>query len=193
MIPPFDQRMRLIPRQSITLWIRGTGLYICEDSLFYTPSTHFPTVFSDLRFLLCVISSYLVVAKKVSNNNKPILYNEFPSKSRYNERIQKSRFFCAHTSELRYNEKNCVSSDSIYRDSAILCQSRHLNIACISIPGKRETRKLLFWSGYRPITFTRMFEPRHNILSDVRTNFRKYVVTWLEHSRENNRRYPDHT
>ena len=34
----------------------------------------------------------------------------------------------------------------------------------------------------RPITFTRMFEPRHNILSNVRANVRKYVVTRLEHS-----------
>ena len=24
-----------------------------------------------------------------------------------------------------------------------------------------------YWSGYRPITFTRMFEPRHNIFSNV--------------------------
>ena len=39
---------------------------------------------------------------------------------------------------------------------------------------------------------TRMFEPRHNILSNVRTNVRKYVVTWLKHSRDSNRRYPDH-
>ena len=30
-----------------------------------------------------------------------------------------------------------------------------------------------------------MFEQRHNILSNIRTNVRKYVVTWLEHySRE---------
>ena len=35
--------------------------------------------------------------------------------------------------------------------------------------------------------FTRMFEPRHNILSNVRTNVRKYIVTWFEHSRESNR------
>ena len=42
-----------------------------------------------------------------------------------------------------------------------------------------------------PITFTRMFEPRHNILSIVRTNVGKYVVAWLKHSRESNRRYPD--
>ena len=34
-----------------------------------------------------------------------------------------------------------------------------------------------------PITFTRMFEPRHKILSNVRTNVRKYVVTWLERLR----------
>ena len=27
------------------------------------------------------------------------------------------------------------------------------------------------------------FAPRHNILSNVRTNVRKYIVTWLEHSR----------
>ena len=44
-----------------------------------------------------------------------------------------------------------------------------------------------FGSRYLPITFTRMFEPRHNILSNVRTNVRRYVVTWLEHSRECNR------
>ena len=31
----------------------------------------------------------------------------------------------------------------------------------------------------------------HNILSNVHTNVRKYVVTWLKHSRESNRRYPD--
>ena len=34
----------------------------------------------------------------------------------------------------------------------------------------------IFRSGYRPVTFTRMFEQRHNILSNVRTNVRKYVV-----------------
>ena len=39
-------------------------------------------------------------------------------------------------------------------------------------------------------TFTRMFEPRHNILSNNRPNVRKYVVTWLEHSRECNRAVP---
>ena len=30
------------------------------------------------------------------------------------------------------------------------------------------------------------FKPRHNLLSNVRTNVRKYAVTWLEHSRESN-------
>ena len=40
----------------------------------------------------------------------------------------------------------------------------------------------------RPITF--MFEPRHNKLSDVRTNVRTYVVTWFEHSRESDRPVP---
>ena len=34
-------------------------------------------------------------------------------------------------------------------------------------------------------------DTRH-VLSNVRTNVRKYVVTWLEHSRESNRRYPNH-
>ena len=34
------------------------------------------------------------------------------------------------------------------------------------------------------------FEPRHNLHSDVRTNVRKYVVTWLEHSCESNRPVP---
>ena len=49
-----------------------------------------------------------------------------------------------------------------------------------------------YWCG--PITFTRMLEPRHNILSNhVRTNVRKYLVTWLELSHESNRRYPDHS
>ena len=43
------------------------------------------------------------------------------------------------------------------------------------------------------ITFTRIFEPRHNILSNVHTNVRKYVVTRLEHSRESDRRYPAHS
>ena len=47
--------------------------------------------------------------------------------------------------------------------------------------------------GVPPITFTWMFEPRHNILPNVCTNVGKYVVTWLEHSRESNRRYPDHS
>ena len=41
-----------------------------------------------------------------------------------------------------------------------------------------------YWSGYRPITFTRMVEPRHNIFPNVRPKFRKYFVTWFEHSRE---------
>ena len=35
-----------------------------------------------------------------------------------------------------------------------------------------------------------MFEPRHNILSNVRTNVRKYVMTWLERLRESNRPLP---
>ena len=53
---------------------------------------------------------------------------------------------------------------------------------------------LAYWSGYRPIIFTGMFfEPQHNILSNVRTNVGKYVVSWLEHSRECNRRYLDHS
>ena len=52
-----------------------------------------------------------------------------------------------------------------------------------------------YWAPLRvvrvpPITFMRMFEPRHNILSNVRTNVRKYVVTWLKHSRESNRPVP---
>ena len=38
-----------------------------------------------------------------------------------------------------------------------------------------------------PITFTRMSKPRHNILSNVRADIRKYVVAWLKHSRECNR------
>ena len=41
-----------------------------------------------------------------------------------------------------------------------------------------------------PITFTRMFEPRHNILSNVRADIRKYIVSWLKHSRERNRLLP---
>ena len=40
-------------------------------------------------------------------------------------------------------------------------------------------RNARYWSEYRPITFTQMCEPRHIILSNVRTNVRKYVVTWL--------------
>ena len=35
-----------------------------------------------------------------------------------------------------------------------------------------------------------MFEPRHNILSNVRANVRKYVATWFEHSPESNRPVP---
>ena len=46
------------------------------------------------------------------------------------------------------------------------------------------------WSGHWSITFTRMFEPRHNIHSNVRKNVGKYVVTWLEYSRESNRPVP---
>ena len=40
------------------------------------------------------------------------------------------------------------------------------------------------------ITFTGMFEPRHNILSNVRGDIRKYVVSWLKHSHESNRPVP---
>ena len=29
-----------------------------------------------------------------------------------------------------------------------------------------------------------MFEPRHNIVSNVRADIRNYVVSWLKHSRE---------
>ena len=42
-------------------------------------------------------------------------------------------------------------------------------------------------------TFTRLFETRHIILSNVGTNVRFYVVTWLKDSRESNRHHPDHT
>ena len=35
-----------------------------------------------------------------------------------------------------------------------------------------------------------MFEPRHNILSNVRADIGKYVVLWLKHSRESNRAVP---
>ena len=49
--------------------------------------------------------------------------------------------------------------------------------------GSNSTCHRFYWSRYRPITFTRMFEPRHNIISNVR----KYIATWLEHSRESNR------
>ena len=37
-----------------------------------------------------------------------------------------------------------------------------------------------------PITFTQMFEPRHNILPNVRVDIPKYVVSWLEHLLESN-------
>ena len=40
-----------------------------------------------------------------------------------------------------------------------------------------------------PFTFTRMFEPRHNIRSNVRADIPKYV-SWLKHSRESNRPAP---
>ena len=40
-----------------------------------------------------------------------------------------------------------------------------------------------YFTVYRLITSTRMFEPRHNILSNVRTNFRKYVVTYSSNIR----------
>ena len=45
----------------------------------------------------------------------------------------------------------------------------------------------------RPITFTRMFEPRHNILLNVRVGIRNNVVSWLKHSRESNRSIPGPT
>ena len=35
-----------------------------------------------------------------------------------------------------------------------------------------------------------MFEPRHNIVSNVRADIRKYAVSWFEHSRESNRPVP---
>ena len=41
-----------------------------------------------------------------------------------------------------------------------------------------------YWSAYRPLTFTGMFEPPHNILSNVRTNVRKYVMTRDSSERE---------
>ena len=37
---------------------------------------------------------------------------------------------------------------------------------------------------------TRVFEPRHNILSNVRADIRKLVVSWLKHSRESDRAVP---
>ena len=41
-----------------------------------------------------------------------------------------------------------------------------------------------------PIAFTRMFEPRHIILSNVRADIRKNVVSWLKHSLDCNRPVP---
>ena len=41
-----------------------------------------------------------------------------------------------------------------------------------------------------PITSMRLFEQRHNILSNVRADIRKYVVSWLKHWRERNRPLP---
>ena len=35
-----------------------------------------------------------------------------------------------------------------------------------------------------------MFQPRHSILSNVRAGIRKYVVSWLKHSRESDRPVP---
>ena len=43
---------------------------------------------------------------------------------------------------------------------------------CIPLPFGRNFHDYL--SGYRPVTFTRMFETRHSILSNVRTNVRMY-------------------
>ena len=63
--------------------------------------------------------------------------------------------------------------------SRMICQNRdyiHLSI--------HDVNSVLHWSGHRPITFTRMFEPRHNKRSTVLSNVRKYM---LKHSRESNR------
>ena len=38
-----------------------------------------------------------------------------------------------------------------------------------------------------PITFKQTFEPSHDILSNVRADIRKYVVSWLKPLRESNR------
>ena len=65
-----------------------------------------------------------------------------------------------------------------------------LTVIHIKYDGSRRLRAFEFWSGYRPITLTRIFELRHNKLSNVRTNIPKYVVTWLEHSGENNKPVP---
>ena len=51
-------------------------------------------------------------------------------------------------------------------------------LVCYNVKRSEQLLKLylaqykIHWSGYRPRTFTRMFERRHNILSNVRTNVR---------------------
>ena len=52
---------------------------------------------------------------------------------------------------------------------------------------------LLYWSGYRLLLLRECSSHCHNVLSNVRTNVRKYVVTWLKHSRECNRPVPGPT
>ena len=53
---------------------------------------------------------------------------------------------------------------------------------------KKDTQLRYEWSEYRLLIW--MFEPHHNLLSNVRVDIRKYVVSWLKHSRGSIRPVP---
>ena len=84
--------------------------------------------------------------------------------------IAKSELICS------YSKLICLSA----MRSSDFC---HRNYTNWTKPNE-DTKLRQEWSGNRPITFTRMFEPRHNILSNVRADIRMYVVSWLEHLRK---------
>ena len=52
-------------------------------------------------------------------------------------------------------------------------------VGVLQIKGRYEAP--LKWSGCRLLLSGRMFEPVHNILSNIIADIRKYVVSWLIH------------
>ena len=103
--------------------------------------------------------------------------------------------FSKFTKKLRSIERNFVCLRLwifLLKASIVSFQLSNLHYIKLTRTPHGVLVRVLEYLEYRPITFTRMFELRHNILSNVRADIGKYVVTWLKRSLESDRTLPGH-